>query len=456
MAQVNLSAMFINHVADTHSSVKEASGHKSTESFHETLTKAKEKEHDNKVDRSKGLQQKNKVTNDDSASIGEKVETDLNSDKAKINQKEEVTQTKEKEKLSEMTVEETQEVDTEEAAEQTVEEQVLALVSQMLNLSAEEVQSLLDTLQLSPQDLITPEGFGKFISNLYGEGDMANLLTQDVDMKKVNELFDALAQLKEAMPELVEIGTSDVQALGTHASSDALGQGAVTEEVIVQQAQSLEEVNIQEASNVSKVVAQPQHVDKMNQEIHTSITATNNSGQTGATDIGMTVPIQNFTSTTFSQTYTTDLGTITQTTITKQVNHTQFVLEQVDFKQLGQMKELNVNLSPKELGNMQIKIIETNGALVAEINVENEKTKAFILNEIQTLKDNLSEQGLNVSEVKVDIRQDQNQSHMERERQKSSKRIQEIINSQYGEEEVVEVEEKLSPVVSDSEVDYMV
>lgn len=455
MAQVNLGAMLINHIADAHSSVKETSGQKSTASFHETLTKAKQ--NDTKVDRYKGVQPKKPVRDDDQIGRDERVETDLVSDKTKPNQKVEASQTKEKEELGEVTLEETQEVEAKEETEITLDDKVLSLVSQMLNMPAQEVQKLLDTLQLSPQDLMTSEGFGKFMSNLYGEGDMMNLLTQDVDMKKVSELFDALTQLKNQMTEAVEVNMSGVEQVSAQLESYALTQAEVPQEIIGQlETQQLEKLNIQELGTVQEVTIQPQRLNENNQEIHTPITTIDGSEQTGATDIGITVPIQNFTSTTFSQTYTTNLGTMTQTTLTKQVNDTHMVLEQVDFKQLGQTRELNVNLSPKELGNMQIKIVETNGTLVAEINVENEKTKAFILNEIQALKDNLSEQGLNVAEVKVDIRQDQKQSQMEKERQKSSKRIQEIINSQYGEEEVIEAQEPLSPVTSDSEVDYMV
>ena len=68
------------------------------------------------------------------------------------------------------------------------------------------------------------------------------------------------------------------------------------------------------------------------------------------------------------------------------------------------------------------------------------------------MRNSLEEQGLNVADVKVDIRQDNHQTQMQQERQKSSKRIQEILAS-FEEEE----EEIIEPLISsDSEVDYMV
>ena len=180
-----------------------------------------------------------------------------------------------------------------------------------------------------------------------------------------------------------------------------------------------------------------------------------NEEEQSTSDLGITVPIHHFTTTTFTQTFETEAGLVTQTT-TKQVVNGKAFIEQVDFKVLSQTKEITVSLSPKELGNMNIKIVEHNGAMVAEIKVENEKAKEFILNEINELKESLEEQGLNVTDVKVDIRQDNHQAQMEQERQKSSKRIQEIISKHLNEEELEDEEIKENQILSDSEIDYMV
>ena len=94
----------------------------------------------------------------------------------------------------------------------------------------------------------------------------------------------------------------------------------------------------------------------------------------------------------------------------------------------------------------ELKDLEDSGLFI------NEKAKDFILNEINELKSSLEDQGLNVADVKVDIRQDNHETQMQQERQKSSKRIQEILAS-FDEEE----EEMVEPLISsDSEVDYMV
>ena len=70
------------------------------------------------------------------------------------------------------------------------------------------------------------------------------------------------------------------------------------------------------------------------------------------------------------------------------------------------------------------------------------------------LKSALEESGLTVTDVRVDIKQDAHQSQMEQQKQKSSRRIQEIIAKHM--QELDEEEEVTPEKISDSEIDYMV
>ena len=134
------------------------------------------------------------------------------------------------------------------------------------------------------------------------------------------------------------------------------------------------------------------------------------------------------------------------------------IVDHIEVTKLEQMQEIKMQLSPKELGQLTIKLVEKNGVFVAEIKVESEKTKDFILNEIETLKDSLNEQGINISNVQVDVKQNDGSMQMQQQKQKSSKRIQEIIakHLQELEEEEAQMQE-VSPLdIGESEVDYMI
>lgn len=343
---------------------------------------------------------------------------------------------------------------------QSIEEQILALVSQALNVSVDEIKVTLSQLGLEIKDLMSQEGFSTFIGEICGQGSVAELLMNTVDLKSITTLFEDLSTLNEQtqavgnqniteqtlMEPLQQEGIMDVSgenSLRTDQQSNSISVALTSE---TDQTALNEEVTV---SNI-KTMDRYSEDDKASDQDLSFL-----QGQEEQTeDIGINVPVHNFTTTTFTQSFETEASIVTQTTTTRSAVSGEAFIEQIDFKVIGQTRELNVQLSPKELGDLNIKIVENNGVLVAEIKVDNEKAREFILSEIHLLKQNFEEQGINVADVKVDIRQDNHQSQMEQERQKSSKRIQEIISKHFSESE--EEEEEAAPIVGESEIDYMV
>ena len=337
-----------------------------------------------------------------------------------------------------------------------VDSQLLTLISEALQIPVEEIQSQLEEMGMTVQELLSEEGFGKFVNQVLAQGDTNALLTGELDVQKVSKLFDDLKELNEQLLSIQDRPMVDekVNNLLNEMPRDEILIDEVTNNVQAEPiAHQIEQtgVGIQslENSEVKPQEATSRYAVETEEELELSFT-TNESSE--GNDLGINIPIHNFTTTTFTQSFAAEPGVVAETTVTKQLVNGKSFIEQVDFKVLSQTKELNIELSPKELGNMNVKIVEQHGVMVAEIKVDNEKAKDFILNEIQQLKNSLEEQGLNVADVKVDIRQDNHQTQMQQERQKSSKRIQEILAS-FEEEE----EEIIEPLISsDSEVDYMV
>lgn len=319
-----------------------------------------------------------------------------------------------------------------------VDEQILMLVSQSLNMPIEEVTQLLSELGIEVQDLLSQESFGMFVAEALGAGNMELLLTKNGDLSKVTQLFEHLTQLRESISQ-DGVLSRDLGHLQE--------QIPTLENEAIQAVQKIP--TVMDAS--SEVKAGKEHLieESKNQLSFLAESETTTNG------VGEQIPVHNFTSSQFVKHFQTGNGTIMQTITSKVSGSGEAFIEQIDFKVIGQTKELSVQLSPKELGQLNIKIVEQNGSLIAEIKVDNEKAKDFILNEIHLLKEKLEGEGLNVSDVKVDIRQDQRQSQMEQEKQKSSKRIQEIISKHFGEVEEEE-EESPAPTLTESEVDYMV
>ena len=444
MSQINLANIFLEATTSMNASVNHTRGSQNyqAESFSQNLFKAKETINRSEVHETKrseaNLVQKEKSNN---TITQEKNNTQ---DKTSIQDDQVVKDENKATSIDE--VNELSNQDEQESCNEIkgIEEQILALVSQGLQMPIEDIQVQLEALGLQVQDLLSEEGFGKFINQLFTNGDIEALLSGDVDIKQMSTLFNQLAtyakEMQSVLGELNEQAHMEAEvALQT---TDEIEAGVVEHGIL--EDEMLSENILDETLNTSVDQEGAKGQEQISDESHVD------SG------LGITVPIHNFTTTSFTQTFQTDIGVIAQTTTKQMINGKSFI-EQVDFKVLSQTKEINVTLSPKELGQMNIKIVEQNGTMVAEIKVDNEKAKDFILNEINTLKENLEEQGLNVTDVKVDIRQDSHQSQMEQEKQKSSKRIQEIISKHLNENEE-ELNEAIdeSPIISDSEIDYMV
>ena len=336
-----------------------------------------------------------------------------------------------------------------------IENQLLMMMSEVLQIPIDEIQSQLEEMGMTVQDLLSEEGFGQFVGQILTQGDTNALLSGEIDVQKVSKLFEDLKALNEELLSIQDRLVVDKKV------SPVLEETPIIEEVISEtqveitpsQAEQAEQAEIGivtlDKSEVKPEEVSSRYRTEAKEEPELSF-ATNESSE--ANDLGINIPIHNFTTTTFTQSFASEPGLVAEATITKQLVNGKTLIEQVDFKVLSQTKEINIALSPKELGNMNIKIVEDHGTMVAEIKVDNQKAKDFILNEIGELKNSLEDQGLNVADVKVDIRQDNHEAQMQQERQKSSKRIQEILAS-FDEDE----EEMTEPLISsESEVDYMV
>lgn len=457
MGQFNLGTMTIGtpYGANSSGSSRNTSTVSASESFDKTFDRAKTSARTNNDPRST----KNATQNDDSKkNVATKRNESSYENKEVKNEGD--TKATQKADSEDEKINESLQVE-EESTDEVIDNQILSLVSQVLHLSVDEIKEVLGQLGLEIQDLMNQEGFSTFISEACGQGSIAALLMETDDLKGIATLFEDLNALGEQLQEATLQNTSKetlINELQQNQISEIYIEDTPKIENVLNDLQSVQ-TDGNEHANVNEEVNLP--VVKENVRYNEDTEASDEGlsflqgSEEQAEDLGINVPVHNFTTTTFTQNFEAEGAIVTQTTTTKATASGEEFIKQIDFKVIGQTKELNIQLSPKELGDLNIKIVENNGALVAEIKVDNEKAKEFILSEIHLLKQNLEEQGLNVADVKVDIRQDNHQSQMEQERQKSSKRIQEIISKHFAEEDEEEYED-IAPIVSHSEVDYMV
>lgn len=334
-----------------------------------------------------------------------------------------------------------------------VMEAILDLLSQQMNMPVEEVAAQLEELGLTPIDLLSEEGFSQFITDYYGKNSELDLLTEHADMKDISKLFTKIEevskqivgdQLHKIIEQTTGLGQGDVhksQMMVTENINNVLEEGIVAE-TISGSWKPQEDLILTETDTTPTVSSDYMAVTHDMETLK---------------ELGLTVPVHTFGTTINVRNEVVQTTPLTDGVYVKpELNLTSQIVDHIEVTKLEQMQEIKMQLSPRELGQLTIKMVEKNGMLVAEIQVENEKTKEFILNELNSLKDSLIQQGLEITNVQVDVRQNDQTKQMYQQRQKSSKRIQEIIAKhlqEFEEEEASEVE-RLD--VGDNEIDYMI
>lgn len=340
------------------------------------------------------------------------------------------------------------ELEEEEVIKKEVTDAILSLISTQLQVPVEELTATLEEVGLSPIDLLEEDNFSQFITAFYGESATEDLLMENSEIKDISKLFTKIQEVSnqivgDEVHKVIEQTTVDDELLNV--------QTVVAEKIPTTQqveVSSLEEV-------VSSTVMPKEEKTVQTKEL------TSTQPQVVQTfpieHLGLTVPVEAF-ETTISLTNDQVSQNMGGVHVNPDLNIASQIVDHIEVTKLEQMQEIKMQLSPKELGQLTIKLVEKNGVFVAEIKVESEKTKDFILNEIETLKDSLNEQGINISNVQVDVKQNDGSMQMQQQKQKSSKRIQEIIAKHLQELEEGEAQmQEVSPLdIGESEVDYMI
>lgn len=342
---------------------------------------------------------------------------------------------------------------------ESVDNMIMMLINNVLEIPVEELNMILEQMNIEPTDLLNPETFKAFLTYAYPGEDENQLLFEGEKLKDISKLFVKLEQISTLIQgeqnnllierlvvedEVIKTTTTQMQA-GSETEEEKANT-AVNAQIITPQVQPKGIHNEQTAENIN--------IEESLLEGSLSEEGLLNFKQMG---LGMNIPIQAFNTTISTKLWDAQGTKANLNQSVQEAFLATQIVNKIDISSLANHKEITMDLSPKELGNLSIKLAETNGVLVAHIRVENEKTKELLLGEIAQLEQTLEKQGLSISEVRVDVRQNEHHSQMEKERQKSGRRIQELIDRHLSEaeESSMQVDEKTGELI-ETEVNYIV
>ena len=328
------------------------------------------------------------------------------------------------------------------------QKQIMIALIDILNISKEEVEQILSELDIEPIELLDQDNLIEFFNALYRDTSEKELLFNQETVENITHLSQKLNTISE------EIHIDGKQILFQKIEIDnavvATNATVINEENILAQPYmevlKSSEYNIQSEKSGKVQLDKEQITKDTIDTIDNSLTLTAPKLQ-----LGMDIPIysiHNIESKIINNQTSDHMQRISQF----ELNIPQQIVSKIEINLLKNHQEVTMELTPKELGKLSLKLSETGGVITASIKVDNDKVRDLILSSLNQLKSALEDQGISVGSFNVDVRQESHYSEMERQKQKSSKRINELINKLLTEEEIEANDNRLK----ETEFDYMV
>ncbi|SCY64952.1 hook-length control protein FliK [Lachnospiraceae bacterium XBB2008] len=315
----------------------------------------------------------------------------------------------------------------EEAVEQIVNE-----IAQMLDLTPEEVQSVIDDMGLTTADLLDPVNMTGLVTKLSGNQDAVALLTDDSLYQTLGtlqefvtdtreDLMDKLDLSQEALNEVL-IRTEEPVQQPSEADMDPIPAEPIPAEVKPAVENPLEgmkdykmtttvdgetvtmDVRVDDTTGAQTVTdvtrSDPQQSEQQRQP------SEQNFGQETKREDSPEVPLFTQTTTQLNTENIQDFTAMTEEVTgfrTEAADIAEQIMESMRANIRADVTELEMNLHPASLGNVRVNLQAQNGQITAQFLAQNETVRAAIESQVVQLRESLEAQGIKIEQVEVAV-----------------------------------------------------
>ena len=276
-----------------------------------------------------------------------------------------------------------------------------------LSVTEEELLSVLQSLSLTPADLLTKEGLQQVVLAVSGETDFANFLTDETMFTTLQNLNGELQTTLSDLADELGISQDEVQdfltALADKAGDASALQAEVlpteavpdeeTEDAVTDVKNSFDTENAADGKAASEVTVPGKETGKQTEK-ETSGEEKSFTGDRAFDN--------------FAQSFKTGQTQNTQAAaeVTPHFDvETENIIRQITDYMRGNVtdgvSEMDMQLHPANLGSVHIHLEAKEGVLTAQFTAQNESVKAALESQMIQLKDNFEEQGLTVESIEV-------------------------------------------------------
>lgn len=282
-------------------------------------------------------------------------------------------------------------------------DKMLSDTAEELSVTEEELLSVLQSLSLTPADLLTKEGLQQVVLAVSGETDFANFLTDETMFTTLQNLNGELQTTLSDLADELGISQDEVQDFLT-ALADKAGVQA--------EALSAEEVSTEETENAVTDVKNGSDTENITGDKAASEVTVPGKETGKQTEKETSGEEKSFTGDrafdNFAQSFKTGQTQNTQAAaeVTPHFDvETENIIRQITDYMRGNVtdgvSEMDMQLHPANLGSVHIHLEAKEGVLTAQFTAQNESVKAALESQMIQLKDSFEEQGLTVESIEV-------------------------------------------------------
>lgn len=288
-------------------------------------------------------------------------------------------------------------------------------IKKLLGLTDEEAQEVMTTLGLAMSDLLLPENVTQFVMQATGITDAMMLITDDALSSSMKSIMSFLAEQTEVTASQLGVTVDELRELAAAVSDTETVQADVQQsDNVINMQQNTESVR-NEISETSETDARQ---NTLEQAIGEKLTAgTQQSGRESAMQRGSGQTLgENTDGSAMSEQAGTANLNVTQSiaesfaaafdSSSGQINPADVVRQVVDSIRLNAtqgLQSMEIQLTPENLGKVNILVSVREGVVTAQLNVQNEQVKKALENQLLTLKENFENQGIKVETVEITV-----------------------------------------------------
>lgn len=352
------------------------------------------------------------------------------------------------EEVKAVKTEENVETEVVEAADKMVEE-----IAKTFDVTVEDVELVLETLGLTPVDLLIPENLTDVVLALNPECDALSLMTNEELFKDLKSLMNLAQELKTQMVQEYNLTEDEMNTI-LNAVMEKLEVPEVENETVPEDAELPEmTAKITQDIMVAETEVVADRTKEVSYEKNDVKTVETIEVSREAAEIPQTESNQNVKNDStgtkeesnhaqpqqFAQNFVNQLAEAVENTSGSTTSYgvsgqeiIRQITEQIRVYVKEDTTEMELQLHPASLGNVKVQLTSAGGVLTAVFTTENETVKAALEAQLVQLKENFTEQGLKVESVEVNVsaqgfersldQQEQEQNRFEDTRNKKGNR----------------------------------